>query len=150
MRPARRNKKSRAAPVATRLLEQPALKVFLAAQCDRKAGAAESNHWAGGSRIGPAEIGIAAQAGMADHGAARRSVRGGQLPHVALQVMQRVLNGVQQTPHKDAFDFVEMLQAVKGHGKPNDIVPAVAFLASEEAHWITGQALNVDAGMVRY
>lgn len=58
--------------------------------------------------------------------------------------------GVQQTPHKEAFGFVEMLQAVKGHGKPGDIVPAVAFLASDEAHWITGQALNVDAGMVRY
>ncbi|MBL8708297.1 MAG: SDR family oxidoreductase [Rhodospirillaceae bacterium] len=58
--------------------------------------------------------------------------------------------GVQTTPHKDAFGFVEMLQAIKGKGMPNDIVPAVAFLASEEAHWITGQALNVDAGMVRY
>jgi NAD(P)-dependent dehydrogenase (short-subunit alcohol dehydrogenase family) len=58
--------------------------------------------------------------------------------------------GVQQTPHKDAFGFVEMLQAIKGHGVPQDVVPAVAFLASEEAHWITGQALNVDAGMVRW
>lgn len=58
--------------------------------------------------------------------------------------------GVQTTPHKDAFDFVEMLQAIKGHGVPGDVVPAVAFLASEEAHWITGQALNVDAGMVRW
>lgn len=58
--------------------------------------------------------------------------------------------GVQQTPHKDAFGFVDMLQAIKGKGTPGDIVPAVAFLASEEAHWITGQALNVDAGMVRY
>jgi NAD(P)-dependent dehydrogenase (short-subunit alcohol dehydrogenase family) len=58
--------------------------------------------------------------------------------------------GVQKTPHKDAFDFVEMLQAIKGRGTPADIVPAVAFLASEEAHWITGQALNVDAGMVRW
>ena len=58
--------------------------------------------------------------------------------------------GVQQTPHKDAFGFVEMLQAIKGKGVPDDIVPAVAFLASEEAHWITGQALNVDAGMVRW
>jgi NAD(P)-dependent dehydrogenase (short-subunit alcohol dehydrogenase family) len=58
--------------------------------------------------------------------------------------------GVQQTPHKDAFEFVEMLQAVKGKGVPADIVPAVAFLASEEAHWITGQALNVDAGMARW
>ena len=58
--------------------------------------------------------------------------------------------GVQTSPHKDSFDFVEMLQAIKGHGVPQDVVPAVAFLASEEAHWITGQALNVDAGMVRW
>jgi pyridoxal 4-dehydrogenase len=58
--------------------------------------------------------------------------------------------GVQKTPHKEAFGFVDMLQAIKGRGVPADIVPAVAFLASEEAHWITGQALNVDAGMVRW
>jgi NAD(P)-dependent dehydrogenase (short-subunit alcohol dehydrogenase family) len=58
--------------------------------------------------------------------------------------------GVQTTPHKDAFGFVDMLQAIKGKGVPDDIVPAVAFLASEEAHWITGQALNVDAGMARW
>ncbi|MGF1608341.1 MAG: SDR family NAD(P)-dependent oxidoreductase [Kiloniellales bacterium] len=58
--------------------------------------------------------------------------------------------GVQQTPHKEAFEFVEMLQAIKGRGTPRDIVPAVAFLASEEAHWITGQALAVDAGMIRW
>jgi pyridoxal 4-dehydrogenase len=58
--------------------------------------------------------------------------------------------GVQQTPHKEAFGFVEMLQAIKGRGTPLDIVPAIAFLASEEAHWITGQTLNVDAGMVRW
>jgi pyridoxal 4-dehydrogenase len=58
--------------------------------------------------------------------------------------------GVQTSPHKDAFEFVEMLQAIKGRGVPKDVVPAVAFLASEEAHWITGQALNVDAGMVRW
>jgi NAD(P)-dependent dehydrogenase (short-subunit alcohol dehydrogenase family) len=58
--------------------------------------------------------------------------------------------GVQATPHKEAFGFVDMLQAIKGKGVPADIVPAVAFLASEEAHWITGQALNVDAGMARW
>jgi pyridoxal 4-dehydrogenase len=58
--------------------------------------------------------------------------------------------GVQKTPHKDAFEFVDMLQAIKGRAVPKDIVPAVAFLASEEAHWITGQALNVDGGMVRW
>ena len=58
--------------------------------------------------------------------------------------------GVQETPHKNAFEFVDMLQAIKGTGTPADIVPAVAFLASEEAHWITGQALAVDAGMIRH
>lgn len=58
--------------------------------------------------------------------------------------------GVQLTPHKDAFGFVDMLQAIKGRGTPSDIVPAIAFLASPEAHWITGQALAVDAGMIRW
>src|SRR6267142_6671296 len=56
--------------------------------------------------------------------------------------------GVMASPHAKAFEFVEMLQAIKGHGKPDDIAPAVAFLASEEAQWITGQTVNVDAGMV--
>jgi len=58
--------------------------------------------------------------------------------------------GVQQTPFKEAFGFVETMQAIKGIGKPTDIVPAVAFLASDEAHWITSQSLAVDAGMVRW
>ena len=58
--------------------------------------------------------------------------------------------GVQKTDHKNAFEFVEMLQAIKGRGTPPDIVPAIAFLASEEAQWITGQALAADAGMVRW
>lgn len=58
--------------------------------------------------------------------------------------------GVQESPHKDAFEFVEMLQAIKGRGTARDIVPAIAFLASEEAHWITGQTLVSDGGMVRW
>ena len=58
--------------------------------------------------------------------------------------------GVQETPHKEAFDFVEMLQPIKGRNKPEDIAPAVVFLASPEAHRITGQIINVDAGMVRW
>ncbi|MEQ9813811.1 MAG: SDR family oxidoreductase [Azospirillaceae bacterium] len=58
--------------------------------------------------------------------------------------------GVMASPHKDAFEFVEMLQAVKGRGTPDDIAPIVAFLASDEAHWITGQTINVDGGMVRW
>ena len=33
-------------------------------------------------------------------------------------------------------------------GKPEDIAAAVAFLASPEAAYITGQTLTVDGGMV--
>lgn len=58
--------------------------------------------------------------------------------------------GVQESPHKDAFEFVEMLQPIKGYNEPKDIAPAVTFLASPDAHRITGQIINVDAGMVRW
>jgi pyridoxal 4-dehydrogenase len=53
------------------------------------------------------------------------------------------------SPHKDAFDFVQMLQAIPRHGVPDDIAPAVAFLASEESGWVTGQVLVADAGHIR-
>ena len=59
-------------------------------------------------------------------------------------------DGVKASPHNDAFDFVEMLQAMKGKGQPEHIADVVAFLASDDARWITGQTINVDAGMVRH
>ena len=49
-----------------------------------------------------------------------------------------------------AFDFVVSLQAIPRRGVPDDIAPAVAFLASEEAHWITGQMLTADGGHTRH
>jgi NAD(P)-dependent dehydrogenase (short-subunit alcohol dehydrogenase family) len=55
--------------------------------------------------------------------------------------------GVMDSPHKEAFEFVQMLQAIPRRGVAADIAPAVAFLASEEAGWITGQMLVSDAGM---
>lgn len=57
--------------------------------------------------------------------------------------------GALATPHKDSFDFVQTLQAIPRHGLPQDIAPAVAFLASEESGWITGQVLVADAGHIR-
>jgi NAD(P)-dependent dehydrogenase (short-subunit alcohol dehydrogenase family) len=42
------------------------------------------------------------------------------------------------------------LQSIPRRGVPDDIAPAVAFLASEEAHWITGQMLTADGGHTRH
>jgi len=59
-------------------------------------------------------------------------------------------DGVKVSPHNKGFEFVEMLQAVKGKGQPEHIADVVSFLASDDARWISGQTINVDAGMVRY
>jgi pyridoxal 4-dehydrogenase len=56
---------------------------------------------------------------------------------------------VMESPHKDALDFVQSLQALPRHALPQDIAPAVAFLASEESGWVTGQVLVADAGHIR-
>jgi 3-oxoacyl-[acyl-carrier protein] reductase/pyridoxal 4-dehydrogenase len=55
--------------------------------------------------------------------------------------------GVLASPHKEAFEFVQMLQCIPRRGESEDIAPAVAFLLSEEAGWITGQLLVADGGM---
>ena len=55
--------------------------------------------------------------------------------------------GVLATPHREAFDFVQMLQCIPRRAVAADIAPAVAFLASEEAGWVTGQLLVADGGM---
>jgi pyridoxal 4-dehydrogenase len=57
--------------------------------------------------------------------------------------------GVMASPHAAAFDFVQSLQAIPRHGVAEDIAPIVAFLASEEARWITGQMVVVDGGHTR-
>lgn len=46
--------------------------------------------------------------------------------------------------------FVLERQAVKRRGTPLDIANALAFLASDEAGFITGQTLNVDGGWVMH
>jgi NAD(P)-dependent dehydrogenase (short-subunit alcohol dehydrogenase family) len=58
--------------------------------------------------------------------------------------------GVDASPHAGAYDFVQSLQAIPRRGMASDIAPAVAFLASEEAAWVTGQMLVVDGGHTRH
>ncbi len=38
--------------------------------------------------------------------------------------------------------------AIKRLGTPDDLVPAVLFLLSEEARWMTGHIVAVDGGQV--
>jgi len=57
--------------------------------------------------------------------------------------------GTVVSPHANAFDFVQMLQAIPRRAYADDIAPAVSFLASEEAGWVTGQMLVVDGGHTR-
>jgi pyridoxal 4-dehydrogenase len=54
--------------------------------------------------------------------------------------------GVLASPHAEAFEFVQMLQAIPRRAVADDIAPAVSFLASDEAGWITGQLIVADGG----
>ena len=44
-------------------------------------------------------------------------------------------------------DALEQRHPLKRLGKPDDIAAMAAFLLSEEASWITGQVIGVDAGL---
>jgi NAD(P)-dependent dehydrogenase (short-subunit alcohol dehydrogenase family) len=46
-------------------------------------------------------------------------------------------------------EFAEQNIPLGHHGDPEDIANMVAFLASEKAKFITGQAINVDGGTVK-
>jgi pyridoxal 4-dehydrogenase len=54
--------------------------------------------------------------------------------------------GVLAGKHSEAFEFVQMLQCIPRRAVAADVAPAVAFLASEESGWITGQMIVADGG----
>jgi pyridoxal 4-dehydrogenase len=59
-------------------------------------------------------------------------------------------DGVLESPHAEAFEFVQSLQAIPRRAESEDIAPTVAFLCSEESGWVTGQMITVDGGHTRH
>lgn len=60
------------------------------------------------------------------------------------------LGGILGMSGPEAIDWFAKQNIPLGHhGDPEDIAYMVAFLASEKAKFITGQAINVDGGMVK-
>jgi 3-oxoacyl-[acyl-carrier protein] reductase/(S)-1-phenylethanol dehydrogenase len=54
-----------------------------------------------------------------------------------------------QAVSEEFFDQTVQMQDLKRRGKPEDIADTVAFLASDEAAFITGQIIVVDGGITR-
>jgi 3-oxoacyl-[acyl-carrier protein] reductase len=51
---------------------------------------------------------------------------------------------------QDMVDTILKIIPIGRYGEPQELAAAVAFLASEEASYITGQILIVDGGIMMY
>jgi len=81
---------------------------------------------------------------LVKHFASALGDRGIRVNAVAPGVVETEMSGFART---DAGrDFTLGMQALKRIAQPDDIGAAVAFLASDEARWITGDTLHVDGG----
>ncbi|HZP25837.1 MAG TPA: SDR family oxidoreductase [Dehalococcoidia bacterium] len=65
----------------------------------------------------------------------------GFFPHIFEGIPSDIIDGITQE--------VLPTQAFKRIGDPNDLSAVVAFLASDDSRWITGQAIAVDGGSSR-
>jgi NAD(P)-dependent dehydrogenase (short-subunit alcohol dehydrogenase family) len=81
---------------------------------------------------------------LVTHFAAAFGARGIRVNAVAPGVVQTDMTSFTKT---DAGrDFTLGMQALKRLAEPDDIAGAVAFLASTDARWITGDTIHVDGG----
>ena len=81
---------------------------------------------------------------LVKHFASMLGARGIRVNAVAPGVVQTDMSNFTKT---DAGrDFALGMQALKRLAQPDDIGGVVAFLASEDARWITGDIIRVDGG----
>ncbi len=105
-------------------------------------------------------VGVSGNAGQANYAASKAGVIG-LTKAAARELASRGITVNAIAPGFIETDMTDVLsdkvkeaseaQIPLGHfGKPEDVAAAAAFLASEEARYITGQVLHVDGGMVMY
>ena len=103
-------------------------------------------------------VGVSGNAGQAKYAASKAGVIG-LTKAAARELASRGITVNAIAPGFIETDMTDVLsdkvkeaseaQIPLGHfGKPEDVAAAAAFLASEEARYITGQVLHVDGGMV--
>lgn len=102
-------------------------------------------------------VGVSGNAGQVNYAASKAGVIG-MTKSAARELASRGVTVNAVAPGFISTDMTDVLsdkvkEAAEGQiplgrfGKPEDVAAAVAFLASEEAEYITGQVLHVDGGM---
>ncbi len=81
---------------------------------------------------------------LVKHFAAALGTRGIRVNAIAPGVIDTDMSSFART--EDGRSFTLGMQALQRLGQPSDIGPVAAFLASDEARWITGDTLRVDGG----
>ena len=78
------------------------------------------------------------------HFASMLGARGIRVNAVAPGVVETDMSTFTKT--EAGRDFALGMQALKRLAQPDDIGGVIAFLASEDARWITGDTIHVDGG----
>jgi NAD(P)-dependent dehydrogenase (short-subunit alcohol dehydrogenase family) len=81
---------------------------------------------------------------LVKHLAASLGARGIRVNAVAPGVVETDMSNFTKT--QEGRDSTLSMQALKRVAQPDDIAGAIAFLASEDARWVTGDTLRVDGG----